>query len=135
MVLAVSAQHRLANRKAVTLQALREETFVDVSRDWGTRLITDRALAAAAIERRVAFELNDLFTAMDLISAGLAVAVMPELEMTRNDGLKLIPITGSRMVWEISMVSREGDLSPAAEELIRHLLEARGGPLPISTRD
>ncbi|MFL5826547.1 MAG: LysR family transcriptional regulator [Thermoleophilaceae bacterium] len=135
MMLAAGDQHALANRKAVTLEALRDETFIDVSRDWGTRIVTDRAFAAAGIERRIAFELNDLFAAEDLVVAGLGVAVMPQLDVTPSDGYRLIPITGSRMVWELSMVSRAGDLSPAAEELIRRLLEARDDPLPISTRD
>ena len=50
-----------------------------VIRRWGIRISTDRAFADAGIDRRVAFEVNDMPTLLDLVAHGLGVALLPAI--------------------------------------------------------
>ena len=43
---------------------------------WGTRIISERAFAAAGLERTPAFEINDISTILDLVRNGLAVTLL-----------------------------------------------------------
>ena len=44
-----------------------------------TRDVVDRAMAAATVERQVAFEVNNVHWLLDLVGYGLGVAVVPEV--------------------------------------------------------
>lgn len=69
--------HRLAGRSSLSLAEIADEPFVDVPPHWGTRVVTDRAFAAARLTRRVAFELNDTGSVMDFVRHGLAISLVP----------------------------------------------------------
>jgi DNA-binding transcriptional LysR family regulator len=79
LVLACGPAHRLRDREAVDLTELREETFVDFHPGWVTRDVVDQAMTAARVERRVAFEVNDVHWLLDLVGNGLGVAVVPQV--------------------------------------------------------
>jgi DNA-binding transcriptional LysR family regulator len=53
MMLLCHREHRLAASDAVDWPMLRDEVFVDFSADWGARQVSDRAFAAAGVERQV----------------------------------------------------------------------------------
>jgi DNA-binding transcriptional LysR family regulator len=93
LVLICAAKHPLARSPDVTLSALVHETFIDFPRGWGTRAVTDRAFTAAGIERQVAFEVPDYFTAAGLARSGLGVAFVPESAAVRLDGVARVPVT------------------------------------------
>ena len=78
LVVACAASHPLAGRGDVTLERLAREPFVDFQPDWGTRPLVDSAFRQAGIERRIAFEVGDLGTLLDLTSRGLGLALVPE---------------------------------------------------------
>src|SRR5512142_3134364 len=50
MMLLCHPEHRLAARESVDWAALRDETFVDFSPDWGARQVSDRAFASAGLD-------------------------------------------------------------------------------------
>ena len=78
-LVAISAKdHPLAGRTDVPLSAFRDEPFVDFEQAWGTRQLVDTGFRHAGIERRVAFEVNDLGTLIELVARGLGVALVPE---------------------------------------------------------
>jgi DNA-binding transcriptional LysR family regulator len=77
MVLACTADHRLAGLARVSLSDIAEETFVDGPPSWGTRLATDRAFARTGAERTVRFEINDTGTIVEFVRAGAALALLP----------------------------------------------------------
>ena len=78
LVLACPLDHPLAGNTNVSLSQLRDEPFIEFQPSWGTRLIVDRAFTEARIERRIAFEVTDLGTLLDLVARGLGVALVPE---------------------------------------------------------
>jgi DNA-binding transcriptional LysR family regulator len=92
MPLAVHENHRLASRRDVELAALADETFADGPETWGTRIATDRAFAAAGVERHVALEVNDMQTLVDFVQHGLAAAFLPLSFAQGKSGIALIPV-------------------------------------------
>jgi DNA-binding transcriptional LysR family regulator len=77
MFLACAPGHPLAGSETVSLTELAAERFVDMPEGWGVRMATDRAFAAAGIERTVSFELNDSASVIEFVREGLGVALLP----------------------------------------------------------
>lgn len=92
LVLICSLKHPLASAPDLTLAALTHETFIDFPAGWGTRAITDRAFAAAGVERQVAFEVPDYATAEGLVRSGLGVAFIPETAAARLEGVARVSV-------------------------------------------
>jgi DNA-binding transcriptional LysR family regulator len=92
MPLAVHDGHRLAGRADVELAATTEETFADGPPDFGTRSAVDRAFAAAGLQRRVALEVNDTQTLVDLVRHGLAAAFLPTSFVRDTHGIAFVPV-------------------------------------------
>ncbi|AJY44571.1 LysR substrate-binding domain-containing protein [Martelella endophytica] len=70
--------HALAGRDGVSLAELAAFSFVDFEPGWGPRLLIDEAFHMAGIARRIAFEVNDLDSLLELVAHGLGVALVPE---------------------------------------------------------
>ena len=86
MVLACTADHRLAGANRISLSELTEETFVDGPPSWGTRLATDRAFARAGLSRTIRHEINETATIVEFVRAGAGVALLPQsMTVSRAD--------------------------------------------------
>ena len=60
---------------------------------WGTRIISERAFAAAGLERTPAFEINDISTILDLVRNDLAVTLLPAAFVVAGDpSLVAVPV-------------------------------------------
>ncbi|WP_435177639.1 LysR family transcriptional regulator [Actinacidiphila sp. bgisy145] len=137
MVLLCDPGHPLAGAARVEWAALAGETFVDWHQDWGARQLTDRAFAACGAARRVALEVYDVHTLIDLVRHGLGVAVVPRPISRKEQAATLaaVPVTGpGGAAWEVSVALPRGARpSPAARELLSYLEPAPGtdpGPVP-----
>lgn len=133
MVLACHLQHPLANAALVTLTQLINESFVDFVPGQGTRRNVDRGFADAGLHRRVAFEINDLDTMLELVSQGLGVALLPENVVARWSGrLASVPIKEAELCWELVVTHPAGAndhpedaLDPAPAAFLTMLLTGR----------
>lgn len=118
LVLICAARHPLASATDVTLTSLARETFIDFPYGWGTRAITDRAFAAAGVERQVAFEIPDYTTAEGLVRTGLGVAFIPQTAAERLHGVVHIPVNpgvqGIRGVPDTETAPRPAPGTPTA---------------------
>jgi DNA-binding transcriptional LysR family regulator len=115
MHLACHPEHRLAGRTSVELGALQEEPFADMPPEWGIRIATDRAFAAAGLQRKVAYEINDLVTVADFVRHGLAVAILAPVMFAPDPRIAFVPIRHHAPEFVVSLVEpahRPG--SPAA---------------------
>jgi DNA-binding transcriptional LysR family regulator len=125
MVLLCGPGHRLAGAAGVEWAQLADETFVDFHPDWGSRRLADRAFAAGHTPRRVALEVNDVHTLIDLVRHGLGIAVVPRPIARKEQAAALctVPLTGPpEESWEVSVALPDGDRpSPAARELLSYL--------------
>jgi DNA-binding transcriptional LysR family regulator len=138
LVLACPVGHRFAGGTNVSLTQLKGEAFIDFQSSWGTRLIVDRAFAEAAIDRKIAFEVTDLPTLLDLVARGLGVALVPApLALARAEADQALPIATAQLArpeicWELvlAFAARGGrgalPSNPAACAFIDVLREARG---------
>jgi DNA-binding transcriptional LysR family regulator len=125
MVLLCHPDHPLAGAPKAEWAELGGEVFVDFHADWGARGLTDRAFAAARTERRVALEVNDVHSLIELVGHGLGVAVVP-LPIARKEqaaALRTVPLVGAEdHLWEVSAALPEDPRTgPAARELLSYL--------------
>ncbi|MDX2847087.1 MULTISPECIES: LysR family transcriptional regulator [Streptomycetaceae] len=125
MVLLCHPGHRLAGAETAGWADLGGEEFVDFHPDWGARGLTDRAFAANRVERRVALEVNDVHSLIDLVHHGLGIAVVPQ-PIARKEhaaGLRTVRLAGAEdHIWEVSAaLPQEDRVSPAARKLLSYL--------------
>jgi DNA-binding transcriptional LysR family regulator len=93
MVLICPPEHRLAGRRRVPLADLVAEPFVDAPQGWGSRASADRTFAAHGLTRHVDIEVNDIATVVDLVRAGLGVALVAPGSTRGLHGLPVITTT------------------------------------------
>ena len=125
LVLACGPRHPLAARGVVELAELRQEQFVDFHQDWGTRDLADQVLGGAGVDRRVALEVTDVHSLLDLVAFGLGVALVPQSFAAKTDQVRFLPLAGPLPPWQT--VSVTGDpVSPAAAALLREIRRGRG---------
>jgi DNA-binding transcriptional LysR family regulator len=129
MHLALPAEHRLAERKRITLASLREEAWVQTSGASPCARHVVRVCHAAGFEPRVAFESDDYLTVQGLVAAGVGVALIPQLALSvvREDIVirTLSPSPPGRSV--IAAAQSGARLAPAAGAMLRFLGEAAHG--------
>lgn len=123
LVLICGPGHPLAAAASITLGDLADETFIDFPAGWGSRAITDRAFAAAGLERQVAFEVPDYTTAAGLARSGLGVAFVPTSVAERLDGVARAGVTPTPLNWHIQVAtSATRRLSAAGRAFVADLL-------------
>jgi DNA-binding transcriptional LysR family regulator len=119
---AVSADHPLAKRATVTLDALRDQPLISMPHGSGQRLVLDKACAAAGFRPHVAFEAGDPRLLAELAARGLGIAVITKAAAeARAGGLRPVEITRPRLQARLALAWRaHGATSPAARALIEH---------------
>jgi DNA-binding transcriptional LysR family regulator len=127
MVVACPRDHELATHDELALRELKDEPFVEFPGDWGVRIAADRAFAAAGISRRIAFELNDVPTLLDLVANGLGIALVPRWVATNERPVALVPLRGRAPHWEVSLVTPRSDATSAAGRALAEIV-------PLATR-
>jgi len=126
MLLAVSESHVLANRKEVDLTTLGEESFVEFHADWGLRILADRIFAGLHVERRIACEVNDAPTLLDLVAHGLGIALVPQTATKHPAPIRYLSPKPAVPTWDVAVaVPKAGPTNPAARALLETLLAER----------
>jgi DNA-binding transcriptional LysR family regulator len=77
MVLTCHAQHPLASRRSVTLQALEGEKFVSFERDLPIRKEIDRELRQHGVTVQVVLELDNIETIKQAVEIGAGISILP----------------------------------------------------------
>ncbi len=124
LVLACALDHRLGSSTAVKPADLGDERFVDFPADWGTRDLADRVLTAAGVERRVALEVTDVHSLLDMVAFGLGVALVPRSFQVKTDRVRFVPLDGEVPAWETVSVTAD-PTSAAAAALLREVHAGR----------
>ncbi|MFK3983633.1 LysR family transcriptional regulator [Micromonospora sp. NPDC050397] len=130
MPLVCPPEHPLADRSEVELVDLADEAFVDTPLDWGNRIATDRAFAAAEVRRTVRYEVGDLGSVLDFVQYRLAVAIMPAGRIGAESDLRRIPIRNHAPIFRTSIAaSAERRLGAPARALLATAQRQGGAPL------
>jgi DNA-binding transcriptional LysR family regulator len=127
MVLICAAGHPLAGSPNVSVDQLGDETFVDFPVGWGTRAITDRAFAAAGVERQVAFEVANYGTAASLVGNGLGIAFVPASAAAEMPEVAQVTVDSPAMTWRVQVATAASHRPSAAA---RAFLKELGYLLP-----
>jgi DNA-binding transcriptional LysR family regulator len=80
--LALPAAHRLARRRKLRLEDLREEAWIQTSATGPCARQVVRSCHAAGFEPKVSFENDDYQTVQGLVAAGVGVALIPQLALS-----------------------------------------------------
>jgi DNA-binding transcriptional LysR family regulator len=125
MDVALPADHPLAAKPELTLADLRAQQWVQTSADSPCARHVVRSCLAAGFEPDVAFESDDYDTVQGLVAAGVGVALIPRLALTRvHSGIvvrSLAPQSPTRQVTAVTM-SGPG-VAPAAKSMTTLLID------------
>jgi DNA-binding transcriptional LysR family regulator len=113
-------------RARVQLDGLSEVPFVDFPTGWGVRTTVDLAFAAAGITRRVPVEVADVGTLLQLVRAGLGLALLPRSLLGNDDELEVRRLA-SPMTWRVVMALPDGRPIRATASAFAELVTEPGG--------
>jgi DNA-binding transcriptional LysR family regulator len=123
MHVALPAEHPLAGKRALTLGDLRDQDWVQTSDSSPCARHVVRSCVAAGFEPNVTFESDDYETVQGLVAAGVGVALIPRLALSRvHPGIvvrALAPRSPARKVVAATMAGP--GVAPAAKTMLRVL--------------
>ena len=124
IVLAMHADHRLADQETVGWDSLGHESLILPARGTGNRLLIDEAMARMQVPIRWTFEVGRSATAIQLVAGGLGLAPLP-FSALRSDFAGLVVsrrITRPDIARSIGLLTRIGQRDrSAARRLIAAL--------------
>ncbi|MEV4947061.1 LysR substrate-binding domain-containing protein [Streptomyces sp. NPDC053755] len=124
MTLLCHPGHPLASAGAALVpDDLAGHVFVDFHPDWGPRRATDAAFAAAGVRRKVALEVNDVHSLLDLVDENLGIAAVPRHFRHKREALSALPVqgTGGAVYETVALLPPAQATSPAARALLELL--------------
>jgi DNA-binding transcriptional LysR family regulator len=113
LVLVCPRHHPRAGQQELQLADIAGENFIDLPVAHGTRQLVDHSFAAAEVERRSAYEVDDLTMQLDMVAHGLGVALVPELvARSRESEVSNMPLGHASLAepepcWELAVVFRK----------------------------
>jgi DNA-binding transcriptional LysR family regulator len=105
-------------RDTIGLAEVAEREQVGFPVGWGVRALVDKAMRSADLEPEVDLEVNDSDTLLDIVEAGLGVALVPEGLVRLRPDLQLITISSGSWYWTVAaQVVAPEPINPAARAL------------------
>ena len=110
IVLAFRPDHPFASQKALSWQALRDQSLIGPSRGTGNRILIDEAMGRANLPLHWHFEVGRSTTALELVRGGTGVALVPQTSLTAVEGQDLAwrPMRDPDIARPIGLISRWG---------------------------
>lgn len=113
LTLVVPPDHPLAGRDRVPIAELKGETFVDFPPGYGTRVVADRAFAAAGLTRRIAVEITNPAEGAGYVHHGLGIALLPHFIIADREDIARLTVTAADLQFPISLAT-PADRAPSA---------------------
>ena len=133
IVVIVSPAHPLAERTAVELDDLREETFVSFRAGATVREMLLLGARRAGFSPKIGFSTPNMGTVRAFVSAGLGVALVPRSALdVPSPPLTAIPLTSPRMERVITLARNTARYETPGVKEIRRLLTERLRSRPSS---
>lgn len=126
-MLVVPQGHRFSKRASMSWSDLAGERLISVSQSSGNRTLVDNALARVKHRPIIHYETNHVVGALNLVSAGVGMAVLPELALSKTNYPHLVSVALTNPVINrtLGLIKRKGArLHVAAEHLAQMLEEA-----------
>ena len=125
LVLVCRPDHRLAQKRPVSLARLQREPFIAFERDIPTRKTVDRLLRAHHVAVQTVMEFDNIETIKRSIEVGSGVSILPETTVVnemRSGLLATVRLAGGPFTRQLGIVHRRGRvLTGAAREFVAML--------------
>lgn len=116
-----------SDETGITLAELAQVDFVDFPAGWGGRMRVDAAFAEATLQRRVKFEVGDVAVLLELVAAGLGVALLPT-NIPLPDQLRYVPVRAPGLRFTISAALPDGPVTVAARAVLARVTAGMTAP-------
>jgi DNA-binding transcriptional LysR family regulator len=128
MDVALPVDHPLVGKPHLSLTDLRSEQWVQTSASSPCARHVVRSCLAAGFEPYVAFESDDYDTVQGLVAAGVGVALIPRLALTRvHSGIVVRALAPQSPTRKVTVATMAGPgVAPAARAMISLLREVAG---------
>jgi DNA-binding transcriptional LysR family regulator len=125
MHVALPVDHPLVTKRALSLADLRDQHWVQTSAASPCARHVVRSCLAAGFEPYVAFESDDYETVQGLVAAGVGVALIPRLALTRvHSGIVVRGLAPQSPTRKVTVATTSGPgVAPAARSMIGVLRE------------
>lgn len=128
LILACRHDDPLATHRTVSANDLAERSMVGFPYGWAMHSLSDQFLRRAGTTVTTHLEVNDTATALDLVEAGLGVALIAETLATPRRALRTVPLRGKPIEWVVSAIAVDpAPTNPAARELWRLITRSKAG--------
>ncbi len=130
LVAICAKKHLLAQRRAVTLEAMCRLPFVDLTRERALRILVDKSCAAHGLRRKSMFEVSAVETMLQFVAAGLGVSIVPlALAKASEASLNLQILSFRDQVfrmpkWKLAVLVRSQHRKLAGQTVLSLMLEA-----------
>jgi DNA-binding transcriptional LysR family regulator len=124
LLLAVPARLRPSAVSAVSLHAFADRDWISTRPGEGFQAITEMVGHAAGFTPRVTCRADDYNLILDLVAAGIGVALVPQLAVVSRPGVTILPIAKPpRLARDVHVTVRATDQSPAVRQMTHDLIE------------
>jgi molybdate transport repressor ModE-like protein len=121
--LVVAADHPLARRRVVDMNALADEDWIVRAHDHPVAEVLERSCRAAGFTPRIAFHANDYQEAQAMVSVGLGVALAPRTAVsTAHPTVRVVGLGRSAPSRRILVAHRHDRVRAAAEIAMHQVL-------------
>jgi len=124
ILVAVPKGHRLADRNSVSLTELRDESFVGVTRGYGTRDLVDSVCKSVGFVPNYVYEGDEPARLSALVEAEIGIAFIPSTARDSREHIHYIQVEDHELVREIALLwHRSRYISRAAQEFREVVVE------------
>ncbi|MFC5403215.1 LysR family transcriptional regulator [Cohnella soli] len=124
ILIAVPKTHRLANQSSVSLEELRNESFVGVAKGYGARDFVDSLCRSAGFEPQYVYEGDEPARLSSLVEAEVGIAFMPSTARNSREQIHHLRIEKHEPVREIALLwNKRRYISRAALEFREFVIE------------
>jgi DNA-binding transcriptional LysR family regulator len=122
LVALVRVDHGLSGRKAITIDALRDQPVVTLPRGTGVRAAFDAACLQAGFKPRIVLEASALPMVAQLATLGLGIGILPSSAApSSHPAVHVIPIGRPQIRSRLELIwNTTAATSPAARVLVEH---------------
>jgi DNA-binding transcriptional LysR family regulator len=127
IILALSAKHRLARRKEITLTALKDEPFVamQIQEGIGFNAQVAEICANGGLTPRVAQRATQFVALAGMVAGGLGIAFVPEsLRRVQIPDIVYRPLAEITEQSKLAMAFRKSERAPAVTAFLKHMRES-----------
>jgi LysR family transcriptional regulator, hydrogen peroxide-inducible genes activator len=115
-------RHRLANRHAVSLRELQDDSFLLLRDGHCFRATAFAACKRARLNPKVIFESGQFSSILSMVGAGLGVSIVPAMAVEKRVGCRYVPLADERAARTICTVTLNGrSATRATEAFLGHL--------------